>query len=294
MSTFSGLLYITHGRVGTKSEGSDYHLQTSHEDYLLCYKERHPWEPDYHLEFFGRRMVGVDGKLIDSGVVQVENIYTICTSLIPQQGTPTRSGAFVNPELTSVAVITLDFQTFQLKNVYVGHHPPCSNDTAPIADEEFKARVRALFAAQMAYPLQPFAVEHRGDFVVLSAAASDFGGLAVFDSCSGHILHAGAIVWMGRGEQIYPTNPLPPETITRTGQPASAPTLLDVLSSPYAPPDGAEKQAWEAVADLNIIQEFATAPYRVLMYVYPRSVGIFDPSSADWVICVHRDPTGGP
>jgi hypothetical protein len=84
-TTFSGLVYVTHGRVDTKSEGPDYHLQTFHRDYLLRYKERYLWEPDYHLEFFGRRMVKVEGKPVEAGVIQVESIQEICVPLIPKE-----------------------------------------------------------------------------------------------------------------------------------------------------------------------------------------------------------------
>jgi hypothetical protein len=85
MATFSGLVYVTHGRVGSRSEGPDYHLQTGHGDYLLHYKKRNLWEPDYHLEFFGRRMVEVEGKLVDACIVQVESIHEICVPLIPHK-----------------------------------------------------------------------------------------------------------------------------------------------------------------------------------------------------------------
>jgi len=45
-TTFSGLVYVTHGQVESKSEGPDYHLQTIHGDYLLRYEDRKLWEPD--------------------------------------------------------------------------------------------------------------------------------------------------------------------------------------------------------------------------------------------------------
>src|SRR5947208_2164189 len=50
MDTFKGLVYVKHGRVGTRSEGPDYYLQTTRGDFLLRYRQRNPWEPDYHLE----------------------------------------------------------------------------------------------------------------------------------------------------------------------------------------------------------------------------------------------------
>lgn len=55
---------MKHGRLGSKSEGADYYLQTKKGDFVLEYKERDLWEPDYHLEFCSRRIVEVSGKII--------------------------------------------------------------------------------------------------------------------------------------------------------------------------------------------------------------------------------------
>jgi hypothetical protein len=80
--TFKGLLYVKHGRVGSRSEGPDYFLQTAKEDLVLVYKDRHLWEPDYVLEFFGRQMVEVHGAL-DGRTLKVESIHAILSPNIP-------------------------------------------------------------------------------------------------------------------------------------------------------------------------------------------------------------------
>ena len=61
--TFKGLLYVKHGRIGTKSEGPDYWLQTLDREYLLRIHERKLWAPDFELEFYNRRIVEVEGQL---------------------------------------------------------------------------------------------------------------------------------------------------------------------------------------------------------------------------------------
>jgi hypothetical protein len=55
MGTFKGLIYVKYGRVGTRNEGPDYHLQTAHGDLLLAYHPWHAWEMDYQLEYYGPR-----------------------------------------------------------------------------------------------------------------------------------------------------------------------------------------------------------------------------------------------
>ncbi len=84
MKRFRGLLFIKHGRVGTKSEGPDYYIQTSGGDLLLRYEERDLWKPDYHLEFYNRRMVEIIGKINEEGGIDVESIQMIFVQLIPQ------------------------------------------------------------------------------------------------------------------------------------------------------------------------------------------------------------------
>lgn len=74
---FFGLVYVKHGRVGSKSEGPDYYLQTGKGDLLLHYEQRNLWEPDYKLEFFARQMVEVEGKLTErdgNEVLHVEHV----------------------------------------------------------------------------------------------------------------------------------------------------------------------------------------------------------------------------
>jgi len=82
MQVFKGLVFVKHGRVGTKSEGPDYFLQTYQGDVLLQGEERLLWHPDYKLEFYGRKMVQIEGELADN-ILHVKRIDEILTPLIP-------------------------------------------------------------------------------------------------------------------------------------------------------------------------------------------------------------------
>jgi hypothetical protein len=81
-TTFKGLVYVKHGRVGTRSEGPDYFLQTSKQDLVMVYRDRHLWEPDYQLEFYARRMVEVRGQ-VDGQTLKVESIQEILSPMLP-------------------------------------------------------------------------------------------------------------------------------------------------------------------------------------------------------------------
>lgn len=86
MAKFSGLVYVKHGRVGSRSEGPDYYLQTYKGDYLLRHQDRFPWQRDYPLEFYGRRMVEVEGTLVDRSTIKVTSITEILAPMIPRPG----------------------------------------------------------------------------------------------------------------------------------------------------------------------------------------------------------------
>lgn len=81
--TFRGLVYVKIGRIGLRSEGPDYFLQTAKEEVPLRYERRNPWEPDYHLEFYGRRMVKVTGSF-DDKIFVVGTIHEIASSNMPR------------------------------------------------------------------------------------------------------------------------------------------------------------------------------------------------------------------
>jgi hypothetical protein len=83
MPVFKGLVFVKHGRVGTKNEGPDYFLQTRQGDVLLQYAERKPWETDSKLESYGRKMVQIEGESVDN-ILHVKSIVEILTPHIPE------------------------------------------------------------------------------------------------------------------------------------------------------------------------------------------------------------------
>ena len=106
MTTLSGLLYVKHDFVGTRSEGPCYCLQTMHGDFGLKYAERSSWEVDYYLEYFAHRMVEVEGEVSPDRRVKVERIKELCVPHIPQIRTE-YSAKIVNASTAEIAAIHL-------------------------------------------------------------------------------------------------------------------------------------------------------------------------------------------
>jgi hypothetical protein len=85
-STFKGLVYIKHVAVGSRSEGPGYFLQTKDRDYPLVLEKRPPWKPDRQLEPFCRKMVEIEGELLEEGgasQIQVSSIKETDDANIP-------------------------------------------------------------------------------------------------------------------------------------------------------------------------------------------------------------------
>ena len=63
--TRKGLVWVEHDAIGSRSEGPTYHLQTCDKDYELP-KEVFPWELDYQMEYYVRKLVevGPDNKIV--------------------------------------------------------------------------------------------------------------------------------------------------------------------------------------------------------------------------------------
>jgi hypothetical protein len=127
---------------------------------------------------------------------------------------------------------------------------------------------------------------------VLEIPPGDFGGFAVLNRCSGLVIFAGSILWMGKGEQFFPANPINPGLLAHKKTSINSPQRVDVIFGPYV--GLVEKEsalsAWDSIQDLNIVQDLAVSPYDVLVYLYPRTVGMFNPADAEWVIFLQRKP----
>ncbi len=207
--------------------------------------------------------------------------------------------------MSNIGIIVLDFQTLQLQRAYLSVQTPCDELNLPVDDEELALRAGGLFSAvRRDWPRRiledeegvreelAFETSHKGDLALLELLPGDFGGFAVLHRCSGLVVYAGSIVWMGTGQQLYPAMPIDPGALKRTWRhQVPPPEQIDVMIGPYA--RGAEAEglaAWRSIQNLNFVQDLASGPYSVLVYLYPRSVGAFAPAHANWVIFVHRHP----
>ena len=84
VKNFSGLVLIKQGRIGSRSEGPDYYLQTKKHEYILNYKRGSLFETDPFLESFSGKMVEVIG-IQEGNEIKVSSIIEISKPLIPDE-----------------------------------------------------------------------------------------------------------------------------------------------------------------------------------------------------------------
>ncbi len=240
-----------------------------------------------------------------SGFKQTPGIPTPVKQTAPTS-TVVKPSWHIDPALSNIAIIVLDYQTLEFESAYFPQQEPCSSSQPPLSDEELAARAGSVFdAAGSGGPHiiitddqgnhegnLDFKIKYVGDFAIFEKYPGDFGGFAVLHRCSGSVLYSGSIVWMGTGEQIYPEKPINPGELSHQNTPLLFSENVDVVIGPYALNVREETgiTAWMSVQDLNIVQELAQSPYEVLVYLYPRTVGMFDPATAKWVVFVQRNP----
>ena len=229
-----------------------------------------------------------------------------CTAILLVTACQSRSQTTfdVDPHFANVGMVVLDFQTFQFQRLYARKQTACDELHAPLSDDILLKKASGFFDAVGAYwtyqvvtdehgrpqKVMGFEIKHVHDLAVLEIEPGDFGGFAIMHRCSGLLNFAGSIVWSGAGEQLFPATPLPAEKIGQGKRLSSHPESLDVLIGPGV--QGVDEtsgvHAWESVQDVTLVKQVAQHPYRVLVYLYPRSVGMFSPENALWVVVVYN------
>lgn len=129
-------------------------------------------------------------------------------------------------------------------------------------------------------------------FVVEYVPPGDFGSVAVTYTHTGDTLFYGTIVWAGTGGLVRPDSLLPADEFRRYGgAPAPPVTRRYYHEISFLQPDdfvAKADSAWEAVAPLDIVWDFAEKSYRVGILLYTPSLGVFNPSQARWIILLYR------
>lgn len=185
----------------------------------------------------------------------------------------------VGPFCTSV--LRLDYQTLKP----LGWNILCGSGPAPTEVEARKSLAPYApppFVTAESYAVQPTTPPFP---FVFYASAGDFGAVGLVSRRTGFVAFAGGIVWSGRGEIAFPSSWRPAsELASGCSGPTRPATDSFILTGAKDTPAAALDAAWSTALPLGLSRVNGLGGAFVLGY--PRSVGMFDPSSAEWIVVI--------
>ncbi len=181
--------------------------------------------------------------------------------------------------------VRLDYTTKKL----LGHRFLCGGYHTPT---EAEARATAQSDAGFGQSGPQIAGSSPKDAFVFFQAAGDFGGSAAVAAHTGLTVFGGSTVWSGTGAITYPLDWLPASALgPGCGPPPMIPPPFARgfdLGSGQALPDADVKAAldvvWSTALPLGLVK--VAYVFDAVVLLYPRSVGAFDPSTAEWIVLV--------
>jgi hypothetical protein len=182
-------------------------------------------------------------------------------SLVFASSSLAQSSWQMKPDSMNLGILVLDYQTYAFEKGNFSAHQPCGNEDADSL---------------------PFFIHYDPPL--------DWGGISFLYSKNLDTLFNATIIWMGRGEIGFPRGFLPADSFKIQQTAAAAPVSIqyfefgtfDTLFQKKA------DSAWNAVKLLQVVKDFSQHPYRVGVYLYPPSVGAFDPSVAKWIVFLYQ------
>lgn len=191
------------------------------------------------------------------------------------------------PPVPCTAVVRLDYQS----HIAMGYQMFCG-DPADVSLES--AAARALADAGRGSVSESVELPEGLDHFLFYRSASDFGGVSVVSALTGLTTFGGSIVFDGQGGLTYPevwssaVELVSGCSFDLDGIPQAGVDLRD--GSPIDDVDYAT--ALDAAVGTGLAGSLheMLAVTDVLVLLYPRSVGAFDPSSAEWVVMFNGTP----
>ncbi len=131
------------------------------------------------------------------------------------------------------------------------------------------------------------------EYYLFYESPGDVGGAAVVNSDVGMTVFGGSIVWLGTGDINYPATWRNGAELGASCAPGG---LSDRMHEGWNLMNGEALTATQVDAALNVVDRtgvpggFASGPgyiFSTLVLLYPRSVGEFNPATAEWIVIVN-------
>ncbi|MBK8169878.1 MAG: hypothetical protein IPK60_05995 [Sandaracinaceae bacterium] len=217
---------------------------------------------------------GEDASVItDGGAVDCESQTTALAELLSIGGR------------ACTVTVRLDYERFTV----LGYQVFCNRYNTPsLAEAQATAESDTTYGAD----LTSLSGESPADDFVFYQSPGDFGGASVVSHDTGLTVFGGSIIWSGTGEINYPSS------WRDAGELGSGCALSGGLGST---PRGWDLQSGDVldVSDVNAALAVVAATavpgaiwrggyvFSSVVLLYPRTVGVLDPSTAEWIVIVN-------
>ncbi len=173
---------------------------------------------------------------------------------------PAGHGPYVHANAVNIAVLVLDYETLEFEGARVLYFPPCD----PCADDSIP----------LSYRYKP---------------PGDAGDITFWYTPTEGTVFFGTIIWMGTGRIIYPESFEPADHFARSGGRVPKCDNIRLFMLPIEPSEPPPVDAiWRSIDSLDLLKEFQSPSLRAGFYLYPPTVGVFDPGRAKWIVFLYR------
>lgn len=122
------------------------------------------------------------------------------------------------------------------------------------------------------------------------ALPNDFGSVQINFKPNNDTLFNGGIVWSGIGNMVFPRNLDSASTFLKDTSLTFSQTderFQNIFSPLYTPlPDYGK--LWSAISNIAAFEPYYSLRFKFAYFLYTPSVGMFDPSRADWMVYLFK------
>ncbi len=194
---------------------------------------------------------------------------------------------YTPPVRSCTAVVRLDHDTLKI----LGHQLVCGKYAGV---DETAARATAQADTGYGTAGQMLNGANPEDLYVFYQAPGDFGGASAVSARTGLSVFGGSIIWLGSGDLTYP------KTWRAASELGSNCPLVGTSSGPvkvtgYDLVNGQSLSQADADAAAKVVHQTAIPAamwqggyvFDIVVLRYPRAVGTFDPTTAEWIVAVN-------
>ncbi|MBN1639355.1 MAG: T9SS type A sorting domain-containing protein [Ignavibacteriales bacterium] len=193
----------------------------------------------------------------------MKNLVLITVLLTWQLLGFSQNDTIIKKGYVSLATLIVDYETYKFKGGNLSYYscPLCSNDSLP--------------------------------FQIAGSSAGDYGDITFRLIPTFDTIFNATIIWMGRGQIYYPnTYSFSHPFESSTGSVVKPDDIQYFIHGSMLQLNDTDliKQAdtaWNSIDTLLITSQFSSHSYKAGIYLYPPTIGSFNPSVAKWIIFLY-------